>query len=152
LFAFAGSAIQLVPDGTILFHLLLIIVMVSLLNATLLKPLNRILAEREQRTKGGSDEAQVTLTTANEKLRAYQDSLRDARSAGYSLLDQERADASRQREVKIASVKAEVDSMIAREKQTLSASQEQAKLGLRSSAETLALEIGRRVLGRDVSR
>jgi F-type H+-transporting ATPase subunit b len=152
LFAFAGSAIQLVPDGTILFHLLLIIVMVSLLNATLLKPLNRILAEREKRTKGGSDEAQVTLTTANEKLRAYQDSLRDARSAGYSLLDQERADASRQREVKIASVKAEVDSMIAREKQTLSASQEQAKLGLRSSAETLALEIGRRVLGRDVSR
>lgn len=152
MFAFAGSAIQLVPDGTILFHLLLIIVMVSLLNATLLKPLNRILAEREQRTKGGSDEAQVTLTTANEKLRAYQDSLRDARSAGYSLLDQERADASRQREVKIASVKAEVDSMIAREKQTLSASQEQAKLGLRSSAETLALEIGRRVLGRDVSR
>jgi F-type H+-transporting ATPase subunit b len=152
LFAFAGSAIQLIPDGTILFHLLLIIVMVSLLNATLLKPLNRILAEREKRTKGGSDEAQVTLTTANEKLRAYQDSLRDARSAGYSLLDQERADASRQREVKIASVKAEVDSMIAREKQTLSASQEQAKLGLRSSTETLALEIGRRVLGRDVSR
>lgn len=152
MFAFAGSAIQLIPDGTILFHLLLIIVMVSLLNATLLKPLNRILAEREKRTKGGSDEAQVTLTTANEKLRAYQDSLRDARSAGYSLLDQERADASRQREVKIASVKAEVDSMIAREKQTLSASQEQAKLGLRSSTETLALEIGRRVLGRDVSR
>ena len=152
MFAFAGSAIQLVPDGTILFHLLLIIVMVSLLNVTLLKPLNRILAEREKRTKGGSDEAQVTLATANEKLRAYQDSLRDARSAGYSLLDQERADASRQREVKITLVKTEVESMIAREKQTLSASQEQAKLGLRNSAETLALEIGRRVLGREVSR
>ena len=152
MFAFAGSAIQLVPDGTILFHLLLIIVMVSLLNVTLLKPLNRILAEREKRTKGGSDEAQVTLATANEKFRAYQDSLRDARSAGYTLLDRERADASRQRELKIASVKTEVESMIAREKQTLSASQEQAKVGLRNSAETLALEIGRRVLGREVSR
>jgi F-type H+-transporting ATPase subunit b len=152
LFAFAGSAIQLVPDGTILFHLLLIIVMVSLLNATLLKPVNRILAEREKRTKGGSDEAQTTLATANEKLRSYQDSLREARTAGYSLLDQERADASRQRELKIAAVKTEVESMIAREKETLGVSQDQAKLGLRSSAEALALEIGRRVLGRDVSR
>ena len=69
MFAFAGSAIQLVPDGTILFHLLLIVVMVSLLNVTLLKPLNRILAERERRTKGGSEEARATLANADEKLR-----------------------------------------------------------------------------------
>src|ERR1041384_6666954 len=105
--------------------------MVSLLNSTLLKPLNRILAEREKRKKGGSDEAQATLESANQKLREYQDSLREARSAGYSLLDQERADASRQRELKIGAVKTEVESLVAREKQALSTSQEQATLGLR---------------------
>jgi len=152
LFAFAGSAIQLVPDGTILFHLLLIVVMVSLLNVTLLKPLNRILAERERRTKGGSEEARATRANADEKLRAYQDSLREARSAGYSLLDRERADAARQRELKISSVKNEVDALVAREKQAVSAGREQAQSSLRSNAESLALEIGRRVLGREVSR
>ncbi len=50
--AFSDSAIQLVPDGTLLFHLALIVVMVVLLNVTLLKPINRILEERERRTKG----------------------------------------------------------------------------------------------------
>lgn len=152
MFAFAGSAIQLVPDGTLLFHLLLIIVMVSLLNMTLLKPLNRVLAERERRTKGGSDEAQTTLANANQKLRAYQDSLREARTSGYSLLDQERADAGRQRELKVGAVKTEVESWIAREKQALKSSRAEAELGLRRNAESLALEIGRRVLGRVVSR
>lgn len=152
MFAFAGSAIQLVPDGTLLFHLLLIIVMVSLLNMTLLKPLNKVLAERERRTKGGSDEAQTTLANANEKLRAYQDSLREARTSGYSLLDQERADAGRQRELKVSAVKTEVESWIAREKQALNSSRAEAELGLGRNAESLALEIGRRVLGRDVSR
>jgi F-type H+-transporting ATPase subunit b len=152
LFAFAGSAIQLVPDGTLLFHLVLIIAMVSLLNVTLLKPLNRILAERERRTKGGSDDAQAVLANANEKLRTYQERLREARTSGYSLLDRERADANRQRELKVGAVKTEVESWIAREKQELNSGQEEARVGLRRSAESLALEIGRRVLGRDVSR
>ena len=55
------TAIQLVPDGTLLFHLVLIVVMVALLNATLLKPINRILEERDRRTKGRLSEAQSTL-------------------------------------------------------------------------------------------
>jgi len=42
---FAENSIQLVPDGTLLLHILIILVMVYVLNATLFKPINQILAK-----------------------------------------------------------------------------------------------------------
>ena len=44
----AEASIQLVPDATLLLHLVLVVVMVFVLNRTLLKPINDILSEREK--------------------------------------------------------------------------------------------------------
>ena len=52
------AQIQLVPDGTLLLHLLIVVVMVFIVNRTLLKPINRILAEREKQIAGRLNEAQ----------------------------------------------------------------------------------------------
>ena len=95
LLAFSDSAIQLVPDGTLLFHLALIVVMVALLNVTLLRPINRILEERERRTKGRMGEAQRILADLDERTLEYQRRLREARGTGYLLLEEERTAASR---------------------------------------------------------
>ena len=38
----AETSIQLVPDGTLLLHLLMVAIMVFVLNRTLLKPINQI--------------------------------------------------------------------------------------------------------------
>lgn len=148
--ALAGNAIQLVPDGTLVFHLVLILVMVSLLNATLLKPINRILAERERRTKGSSAEAQTALTIAGDKMFDYQRRLREARTRGYSLLDEERRNAAGERELKVARVKAEVTHWIDQEKQRLKIDEAAAKLSLIEDAEARAFEIGGRILGRSL--
>jgi F-type H+-transporting ATPase subunit b len=149
--ALAGGAIQLVPDGTLLFHLVLIIVMVSLLNATLLKPINRILAERERRTKGSSAEAQRVLAGVHDKMREYQQRLREARTKGYSLLDEERRAASRERESKVTGVKAEVARWIDQEKQALKRDEELARSSLIKDAEARASEIAARILGRSAN-
>src|SRR6185436_11142436 len=146
--ALAGSAIQLVPDGTMLFHLVLIVVMVSLLNATLLRPINRILEERERRTKGSASEAQTALANASDKIQEYQRSLREARTRGYSLMDDERRSASRARDLQVAEVRAEVTRWIDQEKQELQGAEEGARLSLVKNAEARALEIGGRILGR----
>ncbi len=55
--AFAENSIQLVPDGTLFLHIAIILVMVFVLNHTLFKPINRILEERERRTRGRTGEA-----------------------------------------------------------------------------------------------
>jgi F-type H+-transporting ATPase subunit b len=151
LLGFAESSIQLVPDGTLLFHLALIIVMVALLNRTLLKPINRILEERDRLTKGRLTEAQRALLTVNEKLSDYERRLREARAAGYALMEQERAVISEERQRKLAEVKAEIAHLVSAEKDKLKIEGEQVKGKLAAGARGVALEIGRRILGRPLA-
>lgn len=150
LLAFSDSAIQLVPDATLLFHLALIVVMVALLNVTLLKPINRILEERERRTKGRIGEAQKILTRVDEQMLECQRRLRDARGAGYLLLEEERSAASRKREQLVSAVKAEVVLWREEEKDNLKKAEAEVKASLIKDAGARAAEISSRILGRPI--
>lgn len=149
-FALAGDAIQLVPDGTLLFHLVLVVVMVALLNVTLLKPINRILEERDRRTKGRTSEAMSALEQVSARLREYEGRTREARARGYALMEEERSAASREREQKMAGVKSEVATWLADEKSALQKQQEQAKVTLGAEAQARAKEISGQILGRTI--
>lgn len=148
LLVFSGSSIQLVPDGTLLLHLALVVVMVGLLNVTLLKPINRILEERERRTKGRFTEAQRVLASASAQMREYEVRMREARAKGYSLLENQRTAASREQERKVAEVKAGVISWLDAEKRTLQIEAEQVKTSLAGEARARASEISSQILGR----
>jgi len=89
----AENSIQLVPDGTLILHVLIILLMVWLLNATLYKPINQILAAREKRTRGRLTEAQEILESVTNKTTDYERSLRQARGEAYALTEAERAEA-----------------------------------------------------------
>jgi F-type H+-transporting ATPase subunit b len=148
--AFSDSAIQLVPDGTLLFHLALIVVMVVLLNVTLLKPINRILEERERRTKGRMGEAHEILASVDARTLEYQHRLRDARGAGYLLLEEERSAASRNGEQLVSAVKVEVMRWQEQEKENLKKAEADAKGSLIKDAGARAAEISSRILGRPI--
>jgi F-type H+-transporting ATPase subunit b len=151
LLAFAEGSIQLVPDGTLLLHLAIIIVMVALLNATLLKPINRILEERDRRTKGRLSEAQQTLLTVNEKLSEYERRLRDARAEGYALMEQERGVISEERQQQVAQVKSEIAHLISSEKEKLKLEGNEVRGKLAVDAREIALKIGSQILGRPIT-
>lgn len=149
--ALAGSPIQLVPDGTLFIHLFVIIVMVALLNATLLKPINQILEERERRTKGRLSEAERTLKMVEQNLLDYERRLRDARAEGYLLMERERSVLSREREQKVVEVKAEIARWLVSEKEQVKTDTERVRESLRANARRTALEIGRRILHREIA-
>jgi F0F1-type ATP synthase membrane subunit b/b' len=94
----AEASIQLVPDATLLLHLFLVVVMVFVLNRTLLKPINDILSEREKQITGRLREAEAMAAESQEKLKKYNDALREARAAGYKLLEKERAEGLKEKE------------------------------------------------------
>ena len=52
-FALAENSIQLVPDGTLLINVLVVVLMIAVLNRTLYRPINSILREREHARKVG---------------------------------------------------------------------------------------------------
>lgn len=151
LLALAGDSIQLVPDGTLVFHILLIVVMVALLNATLLRPINRILEERDRRTKGRLSEAEATLGIAQEKFQDYERRLREARAEGYALMERERAALSEERQRRVSTTKDEVAQTLAAQKQKLESEVEEAKRRLAADARVSALDIAGQILQRPVT-
>ncbi len=147
----AENSIQLVPDGTLILHVLIILVMVYVLNATLLKPVNRILEARDKRTKGRLSEAQQILSDVSEKLRDYERTLRQARGQAYAFAEKERAGAMQERQVKLNEMRERLAESTKREKEGIKRQSEEARATLEVESRRLAREIGSRVLHRSLS-
>jgi len=145
--AFAES-IQLVPDGTIVVHIAIILTMVFVLNRFLFRPVGRVLKERELRTRGRTGEARETINRVKESLSRYENSLRQARAEGYSLLEQQQAAAYGERQRKIAAVRQEVEEQLGQQKGEIRAQAERARGTLREDAERVAASISSQLLRR----
>jgi F-type H+-transporting ATPase subunit b len=148
--ALAESSIQLVPDGTIFIHLLFVIVMVGVLNLTLLKPINRILAERERRGGGRLADAARISQEAATKLQSWERGLREARNEAYRLSESARADALRDRESQVAELKAELSSLVAQQTGEIRNQEKNAQAALMLESKRLAELISSQILGRSV--
>lgn len=146
-----AESIQLVPDGTLFLHIAIICLMIFVLNRTLFRPINRILEERERRTRGRSGEAQEILRRVEERLSHYERTLREARAESYQLLEQQRAEALRVRQERLGAVRDEVTRSIEAEKQGIQKQVEAARTTLGEEARRVAANVSAHILGRQVS-
>lgn len=144
----AETSIQLVPDGTMLVHLVVVVIMVAIVNRTLLGPINRILEVREKEIRGRLSEAEELETSRKEKLREYDATLRNARSEGYHLLEKERAEALKEKDERVRKAKEEIGKNLAAELEVVHRQEEQVRGELESQAVTVSDNIVSRVLSR----
>jgi F-type H+-transporting ATPase subunit b len=151
LLGFAENSIQLVPDGTLLLHVLIILLMIYVLNATLYKPINRILEEREKRTRGRLSEAQEILRDVSQKLADYERALRQARGEAYTFTEHEHSGAMQDRQLKLNQMRQQLAEAIAKEKDEIRRQAEEARRLLEVESRRIAREIGARVLSRPIS-
>ena len=148
---FAEDSIQLVPDGTLVLHVIIILVMVYVLNATLYKPINQILAAREKRTKGRLTEAQEIMQSVTDKTSDYEKSLRQARSEAYAFSEAQRAEAMKERQQRLNEMRAQLAESVAHEKQTIGQQAADARTTLQSESRQIGAEIGSRILNRPIA-
>jgi F-type H+-transporting ATPase subunit b len=144
----AEASIQLVPDGTLLFHLLVIAVMVFVLNRTLLKPINQTLAEREKQITGRLSEASALRAESEEKLRKYNDTLRDARTDGYRLVEKERAEALKKKDEKLRVYRDETWKEVAQQVEATRKQEDAVRGELEAQASSISDLITSRILRR----
>ncbi len=144
----AEASIQLVPDGTLLLHLLMVGVMVFILNRTLLKPINKILAERERQVEGRIREAQLLAAETEEKLRQYNATLREARAEGYRLLEKERAAALKEKDEQVRQFREQVSKTVAAQLETTRQQEQKVREELESQAATIGDLISSQILRR----
>ena len=142
------ASIQLVPDGTLLLHLFLVVVMVLVVNRTLLKPINEVLAEREKQISGRLKEAEALAAETQEKLKKYNDALREARADGYRLLEKERAQGLKDREEKLRKYRDEMSKEVAAQIDTTRKQEQAAKGELEAQAATIGNLISSQILRR----
>jgi F-type H+-transporting ATPase subunit b len=142
----AEGGIQLVPDGTILIHIALVLLMIWVLNRTFFRPINRVIAARERNKGGRSGEALDILKQANEKSSRYETEMRQARAEGYSLIESTRATALAERQARVDSVKAETAQTISQEKASIQKQSEVARGTIAAEAEKLAEKISSNIL------
>jgi F-type H+-transporting ATPase subunit b len=144
----AEDTIQLVPDATLLLHLVLVVVMVYVLNRTLLKPINDILIKREKEVTGRLKEAEAMAAESQEKLQKYTNALREARSAGYKLLEKERADDLKEKEQKLRQSRDELSKQVAAQIDQIRKQEQAVKGELESQAATIGSLISSQILRR----
>jgi len=144
----AEASIQLVPDGTLLLHLVLVVVMVFVLNRTLLKPINDILSEREKQITGRVREAEAMAAESQEKLRKYNDSLREARAAGYRLLEKERAEGLKEKEQQLRQHRDQLSKEVSTQVDQIRKQEQSVKGELEAQAATIGGLISSQILRR----
>ena len=143
--AFAQS-VQLVPDGTILIHIALILLMIWILNRTFFRPINRVIESRERKKGGRFSEAESILQEVGEKQVKYNQAMLEARTRGYETIESERAVALADREAKISEVKQEVGQRFEQEKAQLQTQTVEARAIIAAEADTLAEKISSNIL------
>ena len=122
--------------------------MVFILNRTLLKPINQILAEREKQITGRRAEAERLAAESQEKLRTYNEALHEARVDGYRLLDKERAEGLKQREEKVRQYREQMSKEVAAQVEATRQQEESAKRELDTQAASMSDLISSQILRR----
>jgi len=144
----AEASIQLVPDGTLLIHLLMVAVMVVILNRTLLKPINRILEERDKNILGKVDDAKTLLKARDERLHKYEAALRDARTEGYHRLEKERSQALKLKDEKVRAFKESLNKKLSEDIASTHEQEQQVQQQLEGQAKEIAEIISGQILRR----
>lgn len=148
--ALAENSIQLVPDGTILIHLVTVVVMVAILNRTMFRPINKVLADREAQTSGRAAEAKKLRADVENSISRYEKGLRQARTSAYQMVESQRNEALKYREEQVNGVREEIRTLIANEKVQIEQQVTAARLTLKAEAVDTAREIGTRILHRSI--
>jgi F0F1-type ATP synthase membrane subunit b/b' len=137
-------------DGSFLLIFILIIALIFILNASLFKPINHILEEREKLSAGRLSEAQQLLAQHSERLNHYEEQIRTARSDAYQVLEAQRKQAAQAQQEMMAQVRNETSQQIAAAKNEIAAQADAARAGLEKDAREMAATISAGILQRPV--
>jgi F-type H+-transporting ATPase subunit b len=138
-------------DGSFLFVFVSIILLIFILNATLFKPINRVLEERERLSGGRLAEARQLLARYDERLRAYEEQVRAARAEAYRHAEERRRQELAARQEAVAGVKGEVAAQIAAARQEIDSQSAAARASLEREAQAMAARISSQILQRPVT-
>jgi F-type H+-transporting ATPase subunit b len=110
------------------------------------KPLERVLAQRSDRTEGAVQKARANVAAAESRTQEYEQKLREARTSIFKLQESRRQHAQQMRTQAIDEARARAQEQIRQARSAVEQDVAQARAGLQSEAQRLATEIIRILL------
>ncbi len=138
-------------DGSFLFAFISILLLIFILNATLFRPINKVLEDREKMSGGASHEAKDLIKEYDRKVMLYEDGIRNARHEAYQYAEAQRRAALADREDFMAQAKAEVTTQIEAAKQEIGNQVTGARTSLEKEALAMAAKVSSSILHRPVN-
>jgi F0F1-type ATP synthase membrane subunit b/b' len=143
--ALAGN-VQLIPDGSLLIHIGMILLMIWILNRTFFRPIHNVIEAREGKKGGSKGPAGEILEQVADKQATYESEIRKTRLAGYQLIEGEREGALSVKQVAVQNAKHEVAEKLAKEIGDIDRAAKVAKEEIEREADKLADKITATIL------
>jgi F-type H+-transporting ATPase subunit b len=125
---------------------LIVVVFYVVLRSLFFQPLLKVMAERDARTLGAQKSAEAAQTAAAEKIRQYEEALKQARAKVYAEQEAARKKLMEERAALLKEARAKAAAEVNAGKQGLEKEFAAAKKELQGTAAQLSVEIARRVL------
>jgi F-type H+-transporting ATPase subunit b len=125
---------------------LIVLVFYFVLRALFFKPILAVLAERQARTLGAQKSAEAAQAAAAEKVRQYQEALKQAKAKVYAEQEAERKKLLDERAAVLKEVRNKASAEVGSAKQRVSAELDNAKKDIQETASQLAIEIAGRAM------
>jgi F0F1-type ATP synthase membrane subunit b/b' len=143
--AFAGN-VQLIPDGSLLIHIGMILLMIWILNRTFFGPIQKAIEAREGKKGGAKGPAGEILEQVADKRASYESEIREMRLAGYQIIETNREVALSRKQTSIQIVKHEVAEKLAKEIAVIERETNVAKEEIQKEADKIAEKIAASIL------
>jgi F-type H+-transporting ATPase subunit b len=118
------------------------------LRGVFFKPLERVLAERDEATEGARKKAADALDRASAKVAAYEDQIRAARNEIYREQEEVRRKWREEQTAQLAVARERAEALVKEARATVSTEAEQAKTSLATNSQALADQITQAILQR----
>jgi F-type H+-transporting ATPase subunit b len=125
---------------------ILVALLYLLYTAIVHKPLRAVLAERRSKTEGAIEKSRADIAAAEARTSEYEQRLREARASLFRAQEARRKAALDARTAALHEARGKAQEQVQRAKVEIEKDREAAQAGLQGEAQTLAVEIMRRVL------
>lgn len=141
----------MLPNLSVFLVIAFVLLLTVLLDRLLLKPVLRIMAERERAIKSARELAEAAAWRAKAATAEFEGKTAAARAEVYRQMDEMRRAALNHRQELLAATRAEADQAVADAAARLKAEAEAARRQLERDADALGAAVAERILGRKAS-
>ena len=149
--ASGGGAISVFPDHTCFWQVINFLVLIWALNLIVYRPIRSILARRREHMSGLDKNIEQFKRDAEEKESAFTDGIKDAKSEGMKAKNAIMEEGAAEERQLLESISQKAQQALAENKAKIAEDVKKAAVELQQEIDAFAAEIGRKILGRELS-